>query len=209
MPDPHALVMFVAAGLLLNITPGPDVLYIVGRSLSQGRAAGVTSAVGIAAGCVVHIAAAAVGLSALMLTWPLAYDIVRYVGAGYLIWLGAGALRSRPGALHVPGLERVSLGLIFRQGMVTNILNPKVALFFLAFLPQFTDAARGSLAVQFVLLGVIFVGNGLLVCLAYAFAASWLGEWLRTRAGLSTWLNRATGVLFISIGVGLALGDRR
>ena len=209
MPDPHALVMFVAAGLLLNITPGPDVLYIVGRSLSQGRAAGVTSAVGIAAGCLVHIAAAALGLSALMLTWPLAYDIVRYVGAGYLIWLGAGALRSGAGALHVPGLERVSLGLAFRQGMVTNILNPKVALFFLAFVPQFTDAARGSLAVQFVLLGFIFVGNGLLVCLAYACAASWLGEWLKTRAGLSTWLNRATGVLFISIGVRLALGDRR
>ena len=209
MLDPHSLLLFISAGLLLNITPGPDVLYIVGRSVSQGRVAGVVSALGIAAGCLVHIAAAALGLSALMVALPLAYDAVRYVGAAYLIWLGVRALRSRAGALEVRAMERVSHGRIFRQGMITNVLNPKVAMFFLAFLPQFTDAARGSLPLQFVLLGLIFVANGFLVCLAYALAAGWLGGWLKTRYGVSTWLNRAMGALFVGLGLRLALGDRR
>ena len=209
MLDPHSLLLFISAGLLLNVTPGPDVLYIVGRSVSQGRVAGVVSALGIAAGCLVHITAAALGLSALMVALPLAYDAVRYVGAAYLIWLGVRALRSRAGGLEVQAMERVSHGRIFRQGMITNVLNPKVAMFFLAFLPQFTDAARGSLPLQFVLLGLIFVANGFLVCLAYALAAGWLGGWLKTRYGVSTWLNRAMGALFVGLGLRLALGDRR
>ena len=208
MPDTNNLLLFVGAGLLLNITPGPDVLYIVGRSLSQGRLAGVVSALGIAAGCLFHIAAGALGLSALMLALPLAYDIVRYAGAAYLVWLGVRAFRAVPLG-HVQALQPVSLGRIFRQGMVTNVLNPKVAIFFLAFLPQFTDASRGPLALQFLLLGSIFVVNGTVVCLAYALAASWLGGWLSARYGVSTWLNRAMGGLFIALGLRLALGDRR
>jgi threonine/homoserine/homoserine lactone efflux protein len=209
MFDPQTLLAFVGAGLLLNITPGPDVLYIVGRSLSQGRLAGVVSALGISAGCLVHVAAAALGLSTLMLTVPLAYDVVRYAGAAYLVWLGVRALMSRSGALAVQQMAHVSPWAIFRQGMVTNALNPKVALFFLAFLPQFTDAARGSLALQFVVLGLIFIANGLVVCLGYALAASWLGGWLTRRYDAHTWLNRAMGVLFIGLGVRLALGTRR
>jgi threonine/homoserine/homoserine lactone efflux protein len=208
MPDPSDLLLFVGAGLLLNIAPGPDVLYIVGRSLSQGRLAGVVSALGIAAGCLVHIAAAAFGLSALILALPLAYDIVRYAGAAYLVWLGVRAFRAAPIG-RVQALQPVPLGRIFRQGMVTNMLNPKVAIFFLAFLPQFTDAGRGPLALQFLLLGSIFVVNGTVVCLAYALAASWLGGWLSARYGVSTWLNRTMGGLFIALGLRLALGDRR
>lgn len=209
MFDASSLVTFVAAGLLLNVTPGPDVLYIVGRSLSQGRTAGIVSALGIAVGCLVHVAAAALGLSTLMVTVPAAYDVVRLAGAGYLVWLGVGALRSHPRHLTLGELAPVSMGTIFRQGMLTNALNPKVALFFLAFLPQFTDAARGPLALQFVLLGLLFIANGLVVCVGYAVAASALGSWLTSRFEVHAWLNRAMGALFVALGVRLALATRR
>jgi len=208
MFDASALAAFIGAGLLLNITPGPDVLYIVGRSLSQGRMAGVVSALGISAGCLVHVAAAALGLSTLLLAVPLAYDLVRYAGAVYLVWLGVRALMSRSGAPAVQDMARVSRWAIFRQGMVTNALNPKVALFFLAFLPQFTDASRGPLALQFVALGLLFIANGLVVCLGYALAASWAGGWLTRRYAIHTWLSRAMGMLFIGLGVRLVLTRR-
>ena len=161
MPEWNSFLLFVGAGLLLNITPGPDVLYIVGRSLGQGRVAGVVSAL---------------GLSAVMLA--------------------------------VQRLEPVPLARIFRQGVVTNVLNPKVALFFLAFLPQFTDAARGPAAAAIRGLGLVFVANGTMVCLGYALAASWLGDWLKSRYGFSTWLNRVMGGLFIALGLRLALEKR-
>lgn len=209
MLDLHSLWIFILAGLLLNITPGPDVLYIVGRSLSQGRAAGVASVLGITAGCLVHTTAAACGLSALLMALPLAYDIVRYIGAAYLVWLGVRALFGKTGTLEVRQLAPQSLRRVFLQGMVTNVLNPKVALFFLAFLPQFADPARGSLTIQLLLLGLIFNVNGLLVDLAYALAASRLGDWLKSRYDISAWLNRATGGLFVALGVRLALLGRR
>lgn len=209
MPDFSSLLVFVAAGLLLNITPGPDVLYIVGRSLAQGRIAGVVSALGISTGCLFHVAAAALGLTALVLAVPIAYDVVRYTGAAYLVWLGLRAIVSRSSPLDVQRVEPDRLGRIFRQGMLTNILNPKVALFFLAFLPQFTDPARGSVPLQVTWLGLIFIVNGTVVCVVYAIGASWLGEWLRTRYDVATWLNRAMGGIFISLGVRLAFGNRK
>jgi len=209
MPDAHSLLLFAGAGLLLNVTPGPDVLYILGRSLSQGRSAGVLSALGIGAGCLVHVVAAALGLSALMLTLPGAYDAVRLAGAAYLVWLGVKALRSSAGALQVQALTPVSPRRIFWQGALTNVLNPKVALFFLAFLPQFADPGRGPLAPQLLLLGAIFTVNGTLVCIAFALAASRLGAWLKTRYGVTRLLDRATGLLFIALGLRLALLDRR
>jgi threonine/homoserine/homoserine lactone efflux protein len=209
MPDLHSLALFIGAGLLLNITPGPDLLYILGRSLSQGRAAGVVSALGIGAGCLFHVFAAALGLSALMLALPHAYDVVRYAGAAYLVFLGVKALASRQGALEVQALERVSPWGIFRQGVLTNVLNPKVAVFFLAFLPQFADPARGPLAPQILLLGGIFDVNGTLVCIAFALAASHVGTWLKERLDVSRLLNRLTGGLFIALGLRLALLDRR
>lgn len=209
MPEPESLLVFITAGLLLNITPGPDVLYIIGRSLGQGRSAGVVSALGISAGCLFHVAAAALGLSALMVTLPLAYDVVRYAGAAYLVWLGLRALVSKSSPFQTQRVDSAPLGRIFRQGMLTNVLNPKVALFFLAFLPQFTDPARGPLAFQIIMLGLIFIANGTIVCLAYALSASWLGDWLKTRYDIATWLNRAMGGLFVVLGLRLALGHRR
>ncbi len=209
MPDLNALLVFIAAGLLLNITPGPDVLYIVGRSIGQGRIAGLVSVLGISTGCLFHVASAALGLSALMFALPLAYDAVRYAGAAYLVWLGVRALVSKSSPLHVQRVEPERLGRVFRQGVVTNVLNPKVALFFLAFLPQFTDPARGPVSLQIALLGLIFIGNGTIVCIGYALAASWLGEWLKSRCDVAMWLNRAMGALFVGLGVRLALESRR
>ena len=209
MPDRDSLLLFVGAGLLLNITPGPDVLYIVGRSLGQGRLAGVVSSLGISTGCLVHVAAATLGLSAVMLAVPLAFDIVRYAGAAYLAWLGFRALARRSNPLDVQALAPVPLSRIYTQGIVTNVLNPKVALFFLAFLPQFTDASRGSLPLQFLLLGLVFIVNGTIVCLGYALAASWLGAWLEGRYSVATWLNRVMGGVFIALGLRLAFDSHR
>jgi threonine/homoserine/homoserine lactone efflux protein len=167
------------------------------------------SAFGIGAGCLFHVAAAALGLSALMLTLPLAYDLLRYAGAAYLVYLGARALLSKKNALEVRAQATAPLGRIFRQGVITNVLNPKVGLFFLAFLPQFANPANGPLAPQILLLGGIFICNGLLVCLAVALAASRLGDWLKSRYRVSAGLNRLTGGLFIALGLRLALGGRK
>lgn len=209
MPEAHSLLLFAGAGLLLNVTPGPDLLYILGRSVSQGRQAGLLSALGIGAGCLFHVTAAALGVSALVLAVPVAYDVVRWAGALYLVWLGVKALRSQGSSLEVQALEATSPRRVFVQGVITNALNPKVALFFLAFLPQFADPTRGPLAPQLLLLGAIFTVNGTLVCLVFALFAARLGEWLKTRYGVTRLLDRATGGLFIALGLRLALLDRR
>ena len=163
MPDFSALGAFFAAAFLLNIAPGPDMLYVIGRSIGQGRRAGTVSALGIFVGCLVHIFVAAVGLAALLRSSPLAYSIVRYAGAGYLVYLGVRVLLQRTSALEAPEIQSAPLGQIFTQGVITNVLNPKVALFFLAFLPQFIQPQRGSVALQIIVLGLIFDVGGTLV----------------------------------------------
>ena len=209
MGDARHLVAFIVAGLLLNLTPGPDVLYIVARSTSQGRWAGILSALGVGAGCLVHIAAAALGLSALLLELPAAYQVVRWGGALYLVWLGVRAWRQPGGIAELGALSPQPLRRVFLQGLLTNVLNPKVALFFIAFLPQFTDPARGGLGLQFVGLGLIFDFNATLVNVAYALLASRLGDWMRARLGASRLLNRLTGGLFVGLGVRLMFAERR
>ena len=143
LPDGSTLLLFMTAALALNVTPGPDMLYVVARSVGEGRAAGVISSLGIAAGTLVHTLAVALGLAGLLRAVPIAFEIVKWMGAAYLVWLGVRALRARG---HSTGHTRVapaSMAAVFRQGMLTNVLNPKVALFFLAFLPQFVDPERG------------------------------------------------------------------
>jgi threonine/homoserine/homoserine lactone efflux protein len=204
-----SLVLFVIAGLVLNLTPGPDLLYITARSLGQGARAGAASALGIAAGCLVHTAAAALGISVLLQAMPLAYDAIRLAGAAYLIFLGVQALLSA-GALprgHGP-LPPAPLAQVFWQGFVTNVLNPKVALFFLAFLPQFADPARGAFALQVLVLGLIFIVNGLWVCLAVAYAAARAAQWLYQRGAAVVALQRGAGALLIGLGLHLALGRK-
>jgi threonine/homoserine/homoserine lactone efflux protein len=160
----HDLGLFVVAGLLLNVTPGADTLYIVGRSTVQGWKAGAVAALGIGAGCLVHTLAAALGLSAILATSANAFAIVKWIGAAYLVWLGIAMLRSRPAAAlpDARPAPPVALSRIFVQGLLTNVLNPKVALFFLAFLPQFIAADAPDKALAFVLLGLVFDVNGTL-----------------------------------------------
>src|SRR5437868_4979380 len=156
MPEKAAFATFLVAALMLNLAPGPDMLYVLGRSLGQGRRAGIISALGIFAGCLVHILAAALGLAAILRSSALAYDIVRYAGAAYLIYLGVRLIIAQTSdeSLATPAPARLSS--IFYQGVATNVLNPKVAMFFLAFLPQFIDARHGSVVLQIVALGLIF-----------------------------------------------------
>jgi len=213
MHDSANLLVFMAATLALNLTPGPDMLYVIARSAGEGRASGVVSALGIAAGCIVHMLAVALGVSSLLLAVPVAYDIVRYAGAAYLIYLGLRALL-RPSASAGAPPAPAPLSAVIRQGVVTNVLNPKVALFFLAFLPQFVDPARGHVAWQLLALGVMFNVSGTIVNLAVAVAASGAVRWGRSRAGASSerWRRHAqrfTGAVFVGLGVRLALLERK
>jgi threonine/homoserine/homoserine lactone efflux protein len=198
------LALFMAAALALNLTPGPDMLYVTARSVSDGRAAGVLSAFGIATGTLVHIAALALGLAALLAAVPFAYDIVRIAGAVYLLVLGAQLLL-RPRRTSSTSVEKARLSVIFMQAVVTNVLNPKVALFFLAFLPQFVDRAAGAPVPQIVLLGLLFNVQGTLVNVAVALLASRMTAWLRAgeRRGLA--LQRLTGAVFVALGAKLAI----
>jgi threonine/homoserine/homoserine lactone efflux protein len=187
------------------VVPGPSVLYIVGTSLEGGRAAGLVSMLGVEAGAFVHVAAAALGLSALLASSAVAFSIVRYAGAAYLVYLGVQRLRRR-GAEAVPetsgGRPRARL---FRQGVVVNVLNPKTALFLLAFLPQFVDPSRGPVAAQVLALGIVFLALAVLSDGAYALLAGGLGERLGRSARTRRRLERASGGVYIGLGVGAAL----
>jgi len=194
----------MAAGLALNLTPGPDMLYVIARSTAEGRRAGVVSALGIATGTLVHITLVAVGLAGVLRTIPLAFTVVKYTGAAYLIYLGVRALMSGHEVSRATSLPPARLAVLYRQGIVTNVLNPKVALFFLALLPQFVDPARGPVVYQIVLLGMLFNTSGTIVNCAVAAGAGALSGWARERSRGVTALRRATGVLFIGIGARLA-----
>jgi threonine/homoserine/homoserine lactone efflux protein len=204
----HYLV-FLGAGILLNLAPGPDTFYILARSGAEGRAAGIASALGIAAGSLVHTAAAALGLSLLLATSALAFDLVKYLGAAYLVFLGLRMLASRAAPAHGAAV-RSGRGTraAFRQGMLTNVLNPKVALFFLAFLPQFVDVQAAHAKLGFAVLGLSFVATGLAWCLVLALAGAGLGAWLRTRPRAGLWLDRVCGGVFVALGARLALQQR-
>lgn len=201
----HDFGLFVAAGILLNLTPGPDTVYILGRSIAQGREAGIASAMGISIGSIFHTCAAAVGLSAILATSALAFGTVKLIGGGYLIFLGIKMILDRRKQLSLPSnfRRRTSLGA-FRQGILTNILNPKVALFFLAFLPQFIDPASATKVPAFILLGLTFVTTGTIWCLVLAWFASVFSERLRQNETISQWLNRTAGALFVFLGLRLA-----
>jgi len=209
MPGTDSLLLFVLATLTLNVTPGPDMLYVIARGARQGRAAGVVSALGIAAGCVVHTLLVACGLAGLLLTAPAAFDLIKYVGAAYLVYLGVRALTSRRRAEADRQIADGGLGRVFLQGALTNLLNPKVALFFLAFLPQFVDHSRGPVALQILLLGLLFNLLGTTVNVVVALVASFAGGRLKSRVGASAALRWLTGGALIGLGVRLALLERR
>ena len=211
--DAHSLLLFVAAGLLLNLTPGPDVLYIVTNALRGGRRAGVVAACGITAGCFVHIFAAALGVSALLATSATAFAVLKWLGAAYLVYVGLRMLLARAPvttnliAPYADSMRAGGMKGIFFRGFWTNALNPKVALFFLAFLPQFIGPAVEHKALAFLLLGLLFNFNGLWVNVGWALAAAWLASRATTLQKGMHWLDRIAGAMFVGFGLKLALSD--
>ena len=215
----HGLALFVAAGLLLNLTPGADMALVARCSAAQGFKAGAAAALGVGAGCWLHTAAAALGLTALLAGSTTAFGLLRWAGAAYLVWLGWSLLRARPAPLPPPpgadttaaaGRARVGLRRLFAQGFLTNALNPKVALFFLAFMPQFIAADAPNKAMAFIVLGTVFVVDGTAVNLALAWAVAALRQRLEHQPALrlaGDWLNRGVGGLFVLLGLRLAWGD--
>jgi threonine/homoserine/homoserine lactone efflux protein len=208
----HEFWLFIISGLLLNVTPGPDMAYIIGRSVQLGWRGGAVAALGISIGCLVHVFAAAIGLSALLMASSAAFALVKWAGAAYLCFIGVKMLLSRPQAPAddaVTANGAISLRQVFWQGWLTDVLNPKVALFFLAFLPQFVAADAPHKAAAFALLGLIFVCNGTLWCLGVAaFAASAAGR-IRQSGRALAWINRALGGLFLYLGVRVAMLQTR
>jgi threonine/homoserine/homoserine lactone efflux protein len=202
----HDLWLFVLSAFLLNVTPGPDTLYIVGRSTAQGLRGGLLAALGIGAGALVHISAAALGLSAILAASATAFTVVKLIGAAYLLYVGVGLIRSAAESARPVASESRALSMrgVFFQGFLTNVLNPKVALFFLAFLPQFVAADAPSKPLAFLLLGFIFDFNGTLWNLFVAWSTARLSK-LAPSASFKTWFNRCVGALFIGVGIRLAL----
>lgn len=212
MPDFQHLLLFIAAGWLLNLTPGPDVLYVASNSLRSGARAGVVAGLGITAGCFVHIFTAAIGVGALLATSTLAFTVLKWAGAAYLLWVGSKILLSKAPQATTDLLAASnaaapqSLKAIFMGGFCTNVLNPKVIIFFLAFVPQFIAPGTENKALAFVLLGVLFNLNAVPVNLGWALAAAWIARRDSVQRAMH-WLDRAAGAMFIGFGLKLAFTD--
>ena len=204
----HDLALFIVSGLLLNMMPGPDSLLIMLRSGSQGWRAGSVAALGIGTGTMVHVLAAALGLSALLSASAELFTVIKLMGALYLVYLGISLLRqgtsSSVASEPAVSLPALSYGRIFRQGLLTNLLNPKVALFFLAFVPQFIAPDAPQKALAFIVLGCIFNINGMIWCHLLAFSTAYASRKVRLPARLGRWLNRVMGGLFVGLGIKLA-----
>ena len=205
----HDLPLFILAGLLLNITPGPDMLYIAGRTARQGFRSGLAAVMGINVGCLVHTFAAAIGLSAILMASTKAFFIVKLLGAAYLVYVGISLLMEKErGSTSLKISSTLPLKTarqVFWQGFLTNVLNPKVALFFLAFLPQFISTDSTTKPAAFVLLGVIFIFNSLFVTIGFAALIAHASARFQRSSRIALWLNRCCGALFVGIGVKLAL----
>lgn len=202
MPD---IALFLAASALLTVAPGPDIVYVLTRGIAQGPRAGLAAALGFATGCIFHTLLAALGIAALIRSSDLAFNAVRYAGAAYLAWIGIQALRHRA-AFSVEGAgEARALAVIYRQSVVGNMLNPKVTLFFLAFLPQFVDAAAGHVGLQMALLGAIFMAQTVVIFGAVALFSGYIGAWIRRKPAIGERLNVFAGLTFIALGIRVAL----
>ncbi len=205
------LLLFIAAGWLLNLTPGPDVLYIVSNALKNGARAGIVAGLGITTGCFVHIAAAALGVGALLATSAVAFTVLKWLGAAYLLWIGVRMLFARASstggimaAAQTETPEAASLKRIFVGGFWTNVLNPKVAIFFLAFVPQFIAPDFENKALAFVMLGVLFNINAIPVNTGWALTAAWMARRVGIVQRGMHWLDRVAGAMFVGFGIKLA-----
>jgi threonine/homoserine/homoserine lactone efflux protein len=210
IPGATNIGLFIGAALVLLLVPGPAVLYIVARSVAQGRMAGFVSDLGIHSATLVHVLAAALGLSALLASSALAFSIVKYAGAAYLIWLGLKKIFGRADEVDADGnLLRHSYARLFRDGFIVNLLNPKTALFFLAFLPQFVEVSRGHVAMQIAFLGLLFTLLGFITDGCYALAAGTAGNWLKRSRGYLKFERYVSGVLFIGLGLTTAFAGNQ
>ena len=211
VPGPANLGLFASAALVLLLIPGPAVLYIVGRSVENGRVAGMVSLAGIHAATLVHVAAAALGLSAILASSALAFSIVKYAGAAYLIWLGLRKLFGPSEATVAKATDHaIGYARLLRDGFVVNLLNPKTAIFFLAFLPQFVEVNRGHVPMQIAILGLLFVSLGFVTDGCYALAAGTAGNWLKRSRAYLNFERYVSGVLFIGLGLTAAFaGNQR
>jgi threonine/homoserine/homoserine lactone efflux protein len=201
--------VFALAALMLNLTPGNDMIYVAARSTSQGIKAGIISSLGIMVGCMVHIVAAVIGLSAIIAGSAVAFDIVKYVGAAYLIYLGVRSILSKRKSLAInKNIQPMSYRKIFWQGFVTNVLNPKVALFFLAFLPQFINIESENTSLQILFLGTWFDAGGTLVNILVAILFGRIGKWLSQSPRFVQWQERITGAMLVGLGIKVALSKK-
>lgn len=204
MPDHSTLLVFMTATMILLITPGPAVLYIVARSIDQGRTAGLVSILGIHVGTLFHIIAAALGISALLMSSALAFHVVKYLGAAYLIYLGIRKLLEPDQPEAVTLAHKQQLSRVFYQGIIVNVLNPKTALFFFAFLPQFVDPARGPVILQILFLGLVFIVLGILSDGTYALLAGTIRQWLRSSRAVIRAQRYFAGSIYIVLGLATA-----
>jgi threonine/homoserine/homoserine lactone efflux protein len=209
----HDILLFIISGLLLNMVPGPDSVLIMARSATQGWRAGSAAALGIGSGTFVHIFAAAVGLSAVLATSSTAFAVVKYIGAAYLLYVGISLFLSKKQRASkiektLAAAPSLSYQRIFMQGFLTNVLNPKVAVFFLAFVPQFISPDSTNKALAFVMLGCIFNFNAMLWCHFLAISSAFASKRVQASESVALWLNRLIGGVFISFGIKLALAER-
>lgn len=205
MPEISTLAVFLVTAVLLIITPGPAVMYVVARSIDQGRLAGIVSTLGIGVGTLFHVAAAALGVSALLVSSALAFNLVKYLGAIYLIYLGVRKIMAREEINQPKTVKPAALSRVFYQGVVVNILNPKTALFFFAFLPQFVDMRHGSVALQIFFLGTVFVLIGIVSDGLWALLAGTLGQWLKGNLKFLLAQRYFAGTVFIALGITTAM----
>ena len=201
MPD---IGLFLVASALLTIAPGPDIVYVLTRGIAQGRRAGFAAALGFATGVVFHTALAALGIAALIRSSEFAFSLVRYAGAAYLVYLGIRTLMSRSGFELNKDNSSIALWTVYKQSVIGNVLNPKVTLFFLSFLPQFINVNAGHVELQMVLLGVLFMLQTVLIFGAVAFFSGVIGDKLRTNSSVADRLNVFAGVIFIALGIRVA-----
>jgi len=210
IPSATSIGLFVVAATLLLLTPGPAVLYVVARSVEQGRIAGLASVFGTQTGTLVHVLASTLGLSALLASSAVAFALVKYAGAGYLIYMGVRRILTQTERrVSSSTLPRRSLGRLYRDGFIVNLLNPKTALFFLAFLPQFVEPSRGAAAFQIAFLGLLFTLMGLTSDGLYALVAGTAGGWVKRQSRYFDWERYVTGGVFIGLGVTAALAGGR
>lgn len=209
MIDPAKFTLFITVSWALILAPGPDMLYVITRGMTHGRKAGMLSATGVICGILVHTTAAALGLTVIFQTSAFAFQIVKYIGAFYLMYLGLKAWKDKTSLSLQPSPSTVSSRRLFLQGVLSNVFNPKIAIFFLAFLPQFVDKGNGQVTLQLIILGLTFAFLGFVFLLVVAYSSGTIGRWITRRPQHAQFLGRLSGGILIGLGVRLALTERK